>query len=71
MFVREKYMPVQNRLSAHKNISCLQEKQVPLGWATLSLLFCPALLLQLKGLAMEKTKKVSASYLKVRPAENG
>jgi hypothetical protein len=36
-----------------------------LGWATLSLLLCPALLLQLKGLAMEKTKKVSASYLKV------
>jgi hypothetical protein len=37
-----------------------------LGWATLSLLLCPALLLQLKGLAMEKTKKESASYLKVR-----
>jgi hypothetical protein len=41
-----------------------------LGWATLSLLLCPALLLQLKGLAMEKTKKVSASYLKVSSSRN-
>ena len=39
----------------------LQFSDPPLGWATLSLLLRPALLLQLKG----KTKKVSASYLKV------